>query len=218
MKDGLRVLGMLLLSVAIAAGQSGMIVAARMPLSLEHNGIEGELQLRLSKPGASLSVKRNAFLAVVGPRGKMADRADLERPDAKLETLRLRGDDHVTYPVTVDYSIGMGSYNGPLTFFVEVSAGKLRWVEAVDVKTGQSSRISLMRSLKTIWTLTDAPHGRHKEILQAACRPGFGSSEGGFLLSYTRYSFDGKRWIRYERTESGFSEFEDGFPDRALFP
>jgi hypothetical protein len=112
----------------------------------------------------------------------------------------------------------MGSYNGPITFPLDIADGRLKWLEATDVETGKVERIALMKSLKTVWKIVGATAGSGQEILAARCRPAFRPDQNDFTLTYVRYSFDGKKWVKFQRTKTGFSEFEGAFPDRSLFP
>ena len=102
---------------------------------------------------------------------------------------------------------------------MEVIGGRLRWLEATNIATGRTEQISLPKTLKTVWEFVDAASGKGKQILLAACRPDFKSAKDqGFTITYTRYYFDGTKWLYAERTDKGFTEFEEGFPDRKFFP
>lgn len=172
----------------------------------------------------------NAQLRILASDGTIAEAFPLERPLAKLGIARLYGDSRPTYLVTVDYSAGFGSYSGPITMPVEVHDGHLQWLEAKDKATGKKEKIEVMQSLKTIWKITGFSSSGKKEILEAKCRPNlthpvFASkdpdihtSDDDFILVYTRYYYDGTQWMRAERRRAGFSEFEEGFPSRKLFP
>jgi hypothetical protein len=172
----------------------------------------------------------NAQLRLIGADGAVLEVSSLERPLARLDVAKLYGTARLTYLVTVDYSAGFGSYSGPITMLVEVHNGHLRWVEATDKGTGKKEKISVMKSLKTSWKIADSVSGATKDFLEAACRPDmkrkvFASSDPNvqtsdddFTLRYTRYYFDGSRWVRVSRQKPGFSEFEEGFPRRKLFP
>jgi hypothetical protein len=150
--------------------------------------------------------------------GTVIDSVELERPLAELETARLYAGRTETYLLTVDYTAEAGSYNGPITSFVEVHAGGLRWLEATDRKTGKTERLALMRSLKSAWKLVPGRGGSGQQILQALCRPWGKSLDNHFVTMYRRYFFDGKAWIRLSRETQELTEFDGGFPDRRLFP
>lgn len=111
----------------------------------------------------------------------------------------------------------MGSYNGPVTFLVEVSDGHLTWLDAKDHATGKSERITLMRSLKSAWQFVPASQGGGQDILQAVCRPtpaAVRSDAVRFVTTYRRYFFDGQSWIRLARAVDGLTEFDAAFPAR----
>jgi len=143
---------------------------------------------------------------------------------AEVTSVHLYGDRRATYLVTVDLGAGLGSYSGPVTRLAEVRQGQLHWVQGWDVRLEQDSELRLLSSLKTAWRLVPRRDGRGQEILLLACRPDISaaantSSGQQFLLAFVRYSFDGSRWRRYERTEPGFWEDGDApFPDRSRFP
>jgi hypothetical protein len=98
----------------------------------------------------------------------------------------------------------------------------MSWLEAFNSATGKVERITVMQSLKTVWQIAPARVGGGKDILEARCRPGTGpagkGSEPNFTLTYLRYAFNGKQWVRSVRERKGYSDFEAGFPDRKLFP
>jgi hypothetical protein len=203
-------------------------------LTMAANGIDGELQLlqdarvtpalqkKLWEMGGVPEDFANAAVRIVKPDGAVADSTELERPLARLDPMpaNLYDDSRQTWLVTTDYSTGTGSYAGPITTFVEVHDGRLHWLEATDSATGKTARIAVMHSLKTVWKTAPARDGHGREILEARCRPDARTKTGDveFVLSYYRYAFDGTRWIRRVRETKGFSEFEDGFPARRLFP
>jgi hypothetical protein len=214
------------------------LVRSRDRLQRAAHGIDGELRLVLdSRLTAAVEKKvwgtgtdaaneeiggaplRKAAIHLVDSQGKIVQSEELEHPLAKLERVRLYGDQRDTWLVTVDCSAGFGSYSGPVTELLEVRGGRMQWVERLDRATGKTGRISLMQSLKTVWQMVPASSGMGKDILEAACRPeGVDANDVKFKLNYARYTLAGNRWVRLAREEEGFSEFEDGFPDRKLFP
>ena len=219
-----------------------LVVGIRMQLSQAANGVDGELQIlkdpritgAIAKqvwntgeldveqkdiiPSFKDSPVRNARIQIVARSGAILDSEDLERPLARIGTAQLYVNAKVSYLLSVDYSAGFGSYSGPITFVVEVSGGRLHWVEAVDA-SGKRTKLSLMDSLKTAWIIVDASGGG-KQILEAACRPTEKTLKtgGDFTITYTRFFFDGMDWYLVSRTVPGFTEFEGGFPSRRHFP
>ena len=217
---------------------------ARLPLSRASSGIDGYLELlqdvRLtpkltgflwgtgdinidddSKLAAFKSKPpHNGAIQLVDRTGKVLEVKNLERPLARFRSAQLYGDAKLTYLLTVDYSAGFGSYSGPITSLVEVKNGHLRWLQSTEPGTGKTGEISLMESLKTTWRLVAAPRGKGKQILLAQCRPDLSSvkDDPDFTTQYTRFNFDGSKWLAKARTVKGFSEFDQGFPERKNFP
>ena len=142
----------------------------------------------------------------------------LERPVAEIKTVKLVGGKPDSFRLMVDYSAGWGSYAGPITMFIDVAGGKIKWIRAKDSSTGKSEKISVMRSLKTSWELSKSR--QNQDILELACRPTFKGGDNPFVLIYTRYRFNGLEWIRYSRSEKGYLDFEadTDFPGDNLFP
>ena len=217
---------------------------ARLPLSQASNGIDGYLELlqdaRLTPELTGLiwgtgeidinddpklvefksNPPHNGAIQVVDRAGRILEVKNLERPLAKLRSAQLYRDARLTYLLTVDYSAGAGSYNGPITSLVEVKNGHLRWLQATELGTGKTGEISLMESLKTTWRLVAAPGGKGKQILLAQCRPDWSSvkDDPDFTTQYARFYFDGSKWLAKVRTVKGISEFDQGFPERKNFP
>jgi len=217
-----------------------LVTYQSVPLSKATNGIEGELQLmqdaRLTpslrtqlwgtgpsgsdaaEPPLNGGPLLNAEVRIVNSDGKPVVSEELERPLTKLEAARLYSGSGRTYLVTVDYSAGWGSYSGPITFLVEITDGRLRWLDRAESATGKRERIALMESLKTEWKIVAASSGSGKEILMVACRPTLEPGNAKFTLLYSRYFFDGKSWVELVREQEGYWESQDDFPDRSLFP
>jgi hypothetical protein len=143
-------------------------------------------------------------------------------PVAWLEEIGLSDAYKPTYLFTLDESVGMGSYNGPVTYFYEIVDGKLKPIEYLNNETGKRDKIVLMRSLKTNWKLVKSKNGKSKDILHVDCRPSYESKskdEVDFMISYHRFHFDGKEWVKYERVDKDFWEVDaNDFPPLAKFP
>lgn len=155
---------------------------------------------------------RNAELRIVNAHGQLVDRETLDRPLARVEKINLgNGTDYVL--VTADYSIGMGSYAGPVSEVWEVHGGHLRPVNATDVGTGKTESIAMASTLKHGWRI--ARGAESADIFVVSCHPNF--VDGDFVVDYIRYHFDGKKWLRYARTKKGYWESDDPFPGRAAF-
>lgn len=164
---------------------------------------------------------RGALVRLVSESQGVLDQRLLERELADLSPAHLYGTRRLVFAVTVDYSIGFGSYAGPTTSFVEPSGGRLHWLAAYDPTTGRSAEVRVARTLKSGWQTVARPGGL--DILAVRCQPDVAparvdSSELPFLVIYERYHFDGSRWLRKERQEAGFWEEDHEFPAREKFP
>lgn len=163
-----------------------------------------------------------AMVRLVGIGGFVHDNRTMRRELASMSVHRLYGDERPTYLITVDHSIGQGSYNGPATRLAEVKAGKLAWLTAFDANDGKEDEISLTESLKKRWRLFPRSDGKGQDILKVACWRRLSKSveETGdeFEVIYSRFHFDGNRWLKFERTKPGYFDEESDFPARDEFP
>jgi len=165
-----------------------------------------------------------ALLRVVDADGRELAVAKQERALSELRVERLRGEGgRPSYAVTIDYSVGMGSYAGPETRFAEIRNGRLVWLRSVDAQGKNPEPIRLATTLKSAWKIVPGKPAGTPEILQCASRPDMTHAAPGdaslpFVLELTRYVFDGARWRRYRRASPGFWESDAPFPERARFP
>lgn len=183
-------------------------------------GSEG---LRVFCASLSGNPVRPAMLRVVTPAGQELGAQELERALAEISLVRLYGGERPTYTVTVDFSVGSGSYGGPVTRLAEVTRGRLVWLRAVEPRTRHDEEIRLPATPKAAWQFSARRGGSGQDILLVACRPvgPTGSAHAGgarFTISYARFAFEGTRWRRYERTEPGCWESDSPFPTRSKFP
>lgn len=214
-------------------------VYQKLPLSRQQNGVDGSLEViidsrftptmiegmwgngdwRFALPDENADYKsfsanppRKAELRVSDRTGKTFAQEALEEPLAKIAELQ----NSSTFLVTVDYSIGWGSYAGPTSFLLSVEDGNLRWLQARDEATGKSERISLAKTLKSDWKLSSQASG---DVLAFFCRPVDFANDNGFELHYVRYHFDNvKGWLKHERVKKGMWESDQPFPPRSDFP
>lgn len=164
----------------------------------------------------------HAKIRVVGADGSVSQEKTLERSRATLDTappLYGQRRNLPTYLLTVDYSAGMGSYNGPITFLVEVVNGAMRFAPV------QGKPISLMRSLKTDWKFSPQKgrSGQTTDILEVSCRPranigGNADPNKDFVTTYRRFHWNGRSWTKREKTRLGFWEDDGHFPPLTRFP
>jgi hypothetical protein len=155
----------------------------------------------------------NAKLAIRDNHGGLVAERRLEKPLARLREWNPAHTSSREFLLTVDYSAGWGSYNGPITTLLQISNGMINDVKALNGDTGQEEPIHMMRSLKSDWKITTSE--KREEILSVSCHP---KNDSSFVMDYTRYSFDGARWLEYKRQEKGIWESDEGFPARSAFP
>ena len=228
-----------LLAAVSVHGQT-MTVVQRLPLHKDAYGVEGWLEVltdaRLSQnlrkemwgvgdwpfvlpqndPRRKVFSRQpplNAVVRIVDRQSHVVEARTLERPLARIAEEKMQGH-HPTFMVTVDYSVGFGSYAGLSTFLLDISDGKLVWASAIDRASETTMPILLSRTLKSEWKVV--PFGPNKDILRVYCQPGGDADQ--FVVGYVRYRFDGQRWIRYERIEAGFWEADTPFPSSEAFP
>ncbi len=148
---------------------------------------------------------RQALLLVVDRELRTLYHEQLGRESARLDRVYLYPDrSKPTFIVTRDYSIGWGSYNGPISYFLEVSANAgIRYVLTH----------GLMTSLKTAWVIVASDQGP-AEILSKKCRPNFAASSPNenlkFQVIYERFHLDGSSWQPMLVEEDGFWEADRG--------
>jgi hypothetical protein len=140
-----------------------------------------------------------ALLLIVDQRLRILYTERLGRESARLDRVFLYQDrSKPTFVLTRDYSIGMGSYNGPISYFLEVSASGIRYI----LPHG------LMTSLKTAWAIV--PANAAAEIISKKCRPDFDKSDPGsmaFKVIHEQFAFADGSWHTTLREEPGFWEF-----------
>jgi hypothetical protein len=237
------VVGLFLAAPALFSQQDkSQILLQETPLTKQDNGVSGRLQLmvdaRLSPDlrqqmwgygdwpfvlssnnplftSFTASPPRNADLRIVDAQGHVLVSESLERPLARIGPKGSK-DDGKTLFITVDYSVGWGSYAGLTTFLLRIDGAKFQWVQATDVRAKQTEKISLVKTLKSDWKFS--PFGTSQDILSFYCRPAE-VGEDDFVLHYVRYHFDRTRgWLKYERVRKGFWESDQPFPPRTDFP
>jgi hypothetical protein len=153
-----------------------------------------------------------------GKRSVIAEKK-LEREQARLEAHQLHPG-HRSIFVTTDLSAGFGSYSGPLTQILDLSAGALAFVQARDPSAGKPEIIFLPATLKTAWRLVVAPasSGPAHDILKVACRPDAMAKSSRFTTTYTRYHWNGSEWVVASLERAGICESDESFPSLVHFP
>jgi hypothetical protein len=101
-----------------------------------------------------------------------------------------------TYVITRDYSVGMGSYNGPISYFFEITDKMVTYL---------FDKRGFMTSLKLAWCLAD--NRNKKEIYHQ--RTSMNEFEE-FDITYERFYFNNNEWLTQKFVENGFWENENG--------
>ncbi|MDD2736259.1 MAG: hypothetical protein PHF56_20195 [Desulfuromonadaceae bacterium] len=197
----------------------------RLPLFEHMHGINGSLIIKRDRRfmyeySAGLDTPEttcNARLYLMDKNNKIVFSKKLEKPIASLETVELLERQPKSFALEEDYSIGWGSYAGPITSFFDVVNGKVKWLQTRQNNAKKIKKLYVSSSLKTGWQIVKA--GNNFDILEAACRPEFSIrlDEAAFSITYRRYHYNGTEWIEYSRKDSGYWDFEE-YPDIALYP
>ena len=156
---------------------------------------------------------RNAKLIIRDETGKVVAERALERPLASLEECGPNRGGKGGYLLTVDFSIGSGSYNGPGTTLLQVLNRTFLYAEAINVATRKRKVIRLTKSLKSDWRIET--RSERTEILSLSSHP---ANNDNFVSDYVRYSFDGTQWLEYRQQKAGLWESDQPFPPRSAFP
>lgn len=151
-----------------------------------------------------------AILELRGCSGELLDRLTLDAPLARLDPTPLRGAPAPTYLVSMDLTAPAGSYSGPLTRLVQVSKGALQRVAATDAH-GQRKPIRLALTEKAAWKRVRA--GAADDLLSISCQP----QGEGFVIFYYRYHPTHLGWQVRVRSEPGFWESDNDFPEPDRF-
>jgi hypothetical protein len=158
-----------------------------------------------------MRVEAPAILELRGCKDQLLDRLTLDAPLARLDPVPIRGTRVPTYLLSVDLTAEAGSYNGPLTFLVEVKNRRLQRVEAT-ASDGHHEYIHLALTGKAAWK--KVPVGNVDDFLSVSCQP----KGGSFVIFYRRYHPTRHGWKVRICSIPGFWESDSEFPDIRLFP
>jgi hypothetical protein len=166
---------------------------------------------------------RSAQIRLLDDKGATLDARTFDAPLAEIENETLTFTARqTTFLVTVDHSIGMGSYAGADTFFATVADRRLRWEVVVAANGSERRELAVSRAVKSDWRLDWASTGLGSDILSAASRPNFENPRwqdtGEFVTLFSRLHFDRGAWHRTERREIGSWESDQPFPEATKFP
>ncbi len=171
-------------------------------------------------PGSPLSAAfkahplRPARLRLLDGAGTVLEEKTLDEPQAIVWPAPLRGLPAPGVMLTVDRSVGMGSYAGPGTTLLLPSLHRLAPERAI-AADGTPTGIDLADTLKTAWTVLPARDGAGDEIELVSCRPV--GADANFVTTYSVYRLVASQWHVASHWEAGIWENE-GFPGRSAFP
>ena len=156
---------------------------------------------------------KNATLVLIDKNGMVVEQDNLDTPLASIGKIDLLKH-QLSIQLTEDYSVGWGSFAGPLSRIIEIHDGHLDWITAKNASTGKNEEINLIFALKSNWKLSESKYGN--DILSVLCRPD--SNAENMQIQYTRYHFDGTGWMKYTKIKEGVWEADEAFPSRREFP
>ncbi len=156
---------------------------------------------------------RPARLLLVDAQGGVLQVRQLMELQAIVWPAPLLGLPAPGFMLTVDDSIGMGSYAGRVTTLLLPSLHGLD-PETAASADGARTPIELGDTLKTSWTIVPSGGGAGA-IELVACRPT--GSAADFVTTYSTYRLAGDGWRVASRRQDGIWE-DDTFPSRAAFP
>lgn len=148
----------------------------------EENIITPDFGTNFELNGYAENELNKAIVVAVDENGETIFTEKLDRYCARIDEVML---DKLTICLTVDYSAGMGSYNGPVSYFLSVNANDL---EFLFEKTG------FMTSLKRGWRL-NYTNGR-PEIWYTKCdfNPDASNESENFITQYIHYYKEDGEW------------------------
>lgn len=156
----------------------------------------------------------NAQLLLLSGTGEAIGRRGLERPRANLDPSPVHQLPVPTVQLTVDYSVGMGGFNGPFGELLSTLEHGLSAVEATPIQGGASRPIALNSTLHSIWRVVPARQGGPEEIDVATCPV---DDNGTGTLHLRSYRFTNGRWTVATRNRGECGDIEV-FPKRSEFP
>lgn len=145
---------------------------------------------------------KQALLLVVDERLKILYYEYLGRESARIDRVFIYPNkNRTTYILTRDYSIGMGSYAGPISYFLEVNEHGIQYI---------LNKKGFTVTLKSMWLIKQ--FGTDSEILYKRCRPDSVNSYTGdvvFLVYYDKYFLKNGTWQSKHHQKMDFWENED---------
>lgn len=159
---------------------------------------------------------RLAVVRAVDARGKVVDSKTLPCAEAEIKIVRLTKNAVPAYQVDCQY-YGPSLAGGVVGSFAEIVGGRLRWLEALDRKTGKTTPIELLDETQETWKFARTATGR--DILAVATSWYQDGDSSNAQLLYRRFHFDGRRWLVFERMRrDDYWDENMPFPKIARFP
>lgn len=152
-----------------------------------------------------------AVLQLRGCKGQLLDQIILDAPLARLDPAPLCGAPAPTYLVSVDLTQAAGSYNGPLTFPVQVVNNHLQRVGAL-ADDGHMEPIHLSITGKATWKKISTKGADN--FLSVSCQP----QDNNFVTFFRRYYPTRNGWRIRTRSAPGLWESDGEFPEIKRFP
>jgi len=205
----------------VTTTEVGYVIQQSVKLSQAQDGFEGRLDLLVDEVLISkvALAPKVALLQLVSSHNQVLQKLLLEKPIAEIKTADFSDIGNRLILVTQDFSADFGSYSGPISKILEISNDTLHWAEAWSAQN-KSTKISLLRSLKTAWSFAPSKNGKSKDILKVSCRfdPG---SEGEFKTVFSRFHREKTGWQVTERSKPILWERENdssALPNLKEFP
>jgi hypothetical protein len=147
-----------------------------------------------------------AILELRDCKGKLLDHLTLDAALARLDPIPLRKAPAPSYLVSVDLSQPSGSYNGPLTFPVQVVNNHLQRVVAL-ASNGRLEPIYLAQTGKADWRKISIKG--FDDLVSVSCQP----KENNFVTYYRRYHPTRSGWKVRTRSVPSLWESDGNFPN-----
>ena len=150
---------------------------------------------------------KKAILVLLSENGNILYKETFERAFARIDSVKI--DNQNVLMLTVDYTAEMGSYNGPITWFIRAGERDIRYL---------ADKKSFMHSLKSGWAIRS--NSGSYELLSKKCSP-FNDSpdDDKFYITFVKYTLKNGDWQLSSKKkaegmwedEGDLSSFLDGF-------
>lgn len=167
--------------------------------------------------------KKTSKIRLLDKNNREVEKHLLAGCNARLDQINGNWPNGPIFLATSEFIPTMGSFGGPYSKPFQVIRGHIQWAKVQKSIHQKSESILLSRTLKTEWVVRRVRDNSRVEILEIKCLSDVdyakkNSDEMKFERIFTRYSFDGRQWLRFTRNEDGCWETGDTFPNRQAFP